>query len=241
MSFIGTGEKFRSQVEDAGATFEPFCAAYDFDESDYDAAFPDRSALHGLRQIRWDFQNIFIRQAGPQYCDLRSILDRWPAAVVIGIRRCSRHLRSTSSADLPTRSTTSRAWASRGTASRHRPRATPRHIAGRAAAQRDPRLPRAELSIPERLARVRVAMQADRRQPRKFTGVLVSPYLFIQPTVEAFEYPRRDLPPQVHFIGTLLPESPAEFRQPDWWHEVANKTRPVVLITQAPSPPTPGP
>jgi hypothetical protein len=58
--------------------------------------------------------------------------------------------------------------------------------------------------------------------PRKFTGVLVSPYLFIQPTVEGFEYPRPDLPPQVHFVGALLPDPPREFRPPQWWDQVAS-------------------
>jgi UDP:flavonoid glycosyltransferase YjiC (YdhE family) len=68
--------------------------------------------------------------------------------------------------------------------------------------------------------------------PRKFTGVLVSPYLFIQPTVEGFEYPRPDLPPQVHFIGALLPDPPSEFDPPEWWDQIRQKTRPVVLVTQ---------
>src|SRR5262249_38029327 len=55
---------------------------------------------------------------------------------------------------------------------------------------------------------------------------------FLQPTVETFEYQRSDLRTQVHFIGPLLPASPTALRQPDWWDELADKTRPVVLVTQ---------
>ena len=34
---------------------------------------------------------------------------------------------------------------------------------------------------------------------------VIAPDLFLQPTVPSFEYPRRDLPAQVRFIGPLLP------------------------------------
>jgi UDP:flavonoid glycosyltransferase YjiC (YdhE family) len=35
----------------------------------------------------------------------------------------------------------------------------------------------------------------------------VSPYLYVQGSTASFEYPRRDLPPHVHFVGPLLPPS----------------------------------
>jgi UDP:flavonoid glycosyltransferase YjiC (YdhE family) len=60
---------------------------------------------------------------------------------------------------------------------------------------------------------------------------LMSPYLYLQSTVPGFEYPRRDLPPQVHFIGPLLPEAAADVQLPAWWPELAER-RPVVLVTQ---------
>jgi UDP:flavonoid glycosyltransferase YjiC (YdhE family) len=67
---------------------------------------------------------------------------------------------------------------------------------------------------------------------RKFDGVVVSPFLFLEPTVPAFEYPRSDLPPQVQFIGALLPDPPSTFVPPAWWEQVVTKQRPVVLVTQ---------
>jgi MGT family glycosyltransferase len=62
--------------------------------------------------------------------------------------------------------------------------------------------------------------------------VTVSPHLYIQPTVPSFEYPRRDLPPQVHFVGPLLPPAPAEMELPAWWDAMLADPRPVVLVTQ---------
>lgn len=58
-----------------------------------------------------------------------------------------------------------------------------------------------------------------------------SPYLYLQSGTAAFEYPRSDLPPQVHFIGPLQPPLSADFTPPAWWGEL-DGTRPVVHITQ---------
>jgi MGT family glycosyltransferase len=53
----------------------------------------------------------------------------------------------------------------------------------------------------------------------------------LQGGTPAFEYPRSDLPPQVHFIGPLLPEPPARFTPPSWWPDL-QAGRPVILVTQ---------
>jgi UDP:flavonoid glycosyltransferase YjiC (YdhE family) len=64
-----------------------------------------------------------------------------------------------------------------------------------------------------------------------FVDALMSPYLYMQSTVPGFEYPRRDLPAQVHFIGPLLPDAAGDVQLPGWWPELAGG-RPVVLVTQ---------
>lgn len=65
---------------------------------------------------------------------------------------------------------------------------------------------------------------------------VLSPQLFLQPTIPAFEYPRSDLPPHVHFIGPLVPEAPPERAAlPAWWGELLaahGAGRPIVLVTQ---------
>jgi MGT family glycosyltransferase len=62
-------------------------------------------------------------------------------------------------------------------------------------------------------------------------GATLSPYLWLQPTAPSFEYPRRDLPPQVRFVGPLLPPAPAGYEPPAWLGELGAQ-RPVVLVTQ---------
>ncbi len=64
-----------------------------------------------------------------------------------------------------------------------------------------------------------------------FLDQQLSPYLYLQGTVPCFEYPRRQMPPQVHFVGPLLGGSAAPFTPPAWWPELtAAKT--VVHVAQ---------
>ena len=80
---VYTGRKFESQVLAAGAAYEPMRAAYDYDDADLDAAFPGRSDLKGLKQIKFDFIEAFINRAPEQVADLREIFASWrPDAVL---------------------------------------------------------------------------------------------------------------------------------------------------------------
>jgi len=56
--------------------------------------------------------------------------------------------------------------------------------------------------------------------------------LYLQPTVPAFEFPRSDLPENVHFIGPLLPNLKGNFQTPAWWSDLEHANKPVVLVTQ---------
>jgi UDP:flavonoid glycosyltransferase YjiC (YdhE family) len=66
---------------------------------------------------------------------------------------------------------------------------------------------------------------------KSFFDAVVSPYLYLQGTVPAFEYPRSDLPPQVHFVGPLLSAPSTDFIPPTWWDDLQGD-RAVILVTQ---------
>ena len=70
--------------EQAGATFEPYVHALDYDDSDYDSAFPGRTALSGLRLLTYDFRKVFVEQVPGQHHDLTAILERFPAEATVG-------------------------------------------------------------------------------------------------------------------------------------------------------------
>jgi UDP:flavonoid glycosyltransferase YjiC (YdhE family) len=57
------------------------------------------------------------------------------------------------------------------------------------------------------------------------------PQLVMQMTTPAFEYPRSDLPPHIHFIGPSLPDVSGNFDKPSWWSDLTGP-EPVVLINQ---------
>ena len=60
---------------------------------------------------------------------------------------------------------------------------------------------------------------------------MLSPYLYLHGSTRAFEYPRSDLPPQVHFIGPLLSAPTLDFAPPLWWED-SRSGHPVVHVTQ---------
>lgn len=226
------GRRFRAQVDASGAQFVEYGQAYDYDDRDYDTAFPGRSGLAGLNQVRFDLLNLFIAQAGKQHRDLAAILDRFPADVVLGdpsmfaavtIEETGgppSAIYNVSCLGLPGREVAPCGLGLLPDASllgRARNRAL-RFLA--------PNVVFREAS--QALARVCAEVGVV---PRKFEGAVLSPNLFLQPTVEAFEYRRSDLPPQVHFIGALF-DRPTEFMPPNWWDELVAGRRPVILVTQ---------
>ncbi len=69
--------------------------------------------------------------------------------------------------------------------------------------------------------------------PKKLTvfDCLNSPFLHLQGTTQAFEFPYKHIPPQVHFVGPMLPPMPVDFKPPKWWNDLKSG-RPVVHVTQ---------
>ena len=61
-------------------------------------------------------------------------------------------------------------------------------------------------------------------------AIVALPDAFMQLTVPGFEFPRRDLPPSVHFVGAL-PIIPNQAPIPPWAHEL-DGSRKVVFVTQ---------
>jgi UDP:flavonoid glycosyltransferase YjiC (YdhE family) len=54
---------------------------------------------------------------------------------------------------------------------------------------------------------------------------------YLQPSVPGFEYPRRELPSHVHYIGMMPIERPRGHQLPEFWGELWG-SRPVVHVTQ---------
>jgi UDP:flavonoid glycosyltransferase YjiC (YdhE family) len=216
-----TGRRYQAQVEAAGAAFEPFVLARDFDDRDLNGAFPGRATRRGLRQTQFDMRHIFVGQLEGQLRDLLNILRSWSADALLAEQTLSAGLlvselggppcallgvlplgilsRDTAPFGLGLRPNRTRLgrWRNQGL------QWAAQHLIFGDSVQ----------ELRATCARIGVPLRAF--------GPPISPHLMLQASVPGFEYPLSDLPPQLHFIGAL----------PDWWPELQAGRR-VVLVTQ---------
>lgn len=231
-----TSDRFAAAIERTGARHVGFTAGLDLDEADLEATFPGRAAVKsGIPQLRHDMRAIFIDTIPGHLADLRAICDEVPidAIVVESVFLAAAFLAEERGPP----------WAVYGTTplSAKSDECAPFGLAlpplggpvGRlrnrllnvlvervvfAGVQRRFQQVRAELGFP--------------RSDRFFLDYTVAGApLYLQGTIAEFEYPRRDLPDNVRFVGALLPEAPGGGPLPEWWAEL-DGDRPVVLVSQ---------
>jgi MGT family glycosyltransferase len=233
-----TGHRFADRVEAAGARYVPMKAARDFNDLDISGEFPGRSGLSELRMLKFDLKHVFGDPAPGQVADLREHLERFSADVVVADTAMigAHMLDELGGPPCAGFGVTALTMSSRDTApfglgllprasalGRIRNRALNWMVAG--VLFRD---------VADHFDEIRKGLGLPRSGGNVFDAA-TSRWLYLQATVPSFEYPRADLPPQVHFIGPFLP-SPrtAPFTPSDWWHRL-DTGQPVVHVTQGTS------
>lgn len=229
------GKRFRHKIEQTGARWLPMKQTPDFDDQDIEAAFPERAKQHGLARLKFDLMHVFGASIAGQMQDLEEILADFPADVLISDNGFLGPALLHEKNGPP--------WAVFGV--------TPMTIGSRDTAPFGLGLPPSATPLGRtrnRLLRwliydvlfhdVNIHYQKLRAEVGlplsdvNFFDASLSPFLFLQSSVSSFEYPRSDMPPQVHFIGSCQPEPPNHPVQcPLWWEELYAK-KPVVLVTQ---------
>jgi MGT family glycosyltransferase len=229
-----TGSRYADKVAATGATYVPLPAEADFDDRNLLASFPERAKLKGVAAAAFDIENVFARPSRAQYETLMTALDAQPADVVladplfVGAIVMLAHRRSTRPAigmcsviPLPI---DSRDTAPFGMGLR------PARLFNR---QRNAAL----ASVNRRLmARAHQLINDVHRDVHStdMPGTLADwgrrADAIIQFSVPSFEYPRSDMPANLHFTGPLSTTSSAA-PLPDWWGDL-DGTRPVVHVTQ---------
>jgi len=230
---VYTGAKFKAKVEAAGAQYVPMNRAYDYDDSNYNVAFPERAKLNGLNQIKFDFKHVFIEQMAGQVEDLRELFKTWKPDVVLSdpafagamVLYEKREISAWSVFNISVLGLPSRDVPPFGLGM------MPDYSAIGKLKNRMLSFMATNVIFRDVNAFLRENLAKAGLPPRPFSPMF-SPMLYLQPTVAAFEYPRTDLPESVHFIGPLLPELKGNFQTPSWWDEVVNNSKPVVLVTQ---------
>jgi MGT family glycosyltransferase len=229
-----TGRRFRPAVEATGARFEPMVSATDPADDDPLTRFPQRVDLDGLAGFKFDLKHLFLDEVPGQLTDVQRILRDFPADVVLndtGVLGAGM-LHELGGPPWATFGITALPIRSRDTAPFGTGLAPGRSPVSRL---RNRVLSAATAHVVFRdVQRHRDAIRAQLGLPRQRSSVLessLSPFLYAHSATPAFEYPRRDLPPQVHFVGPLLPDPPVGVALPSWWAEL-DGGRPVVLVTQ---------
>jgi UDP:flavonoid glycosyltransferase YjiC (YdhE family) len=228
-----TGHKFRATIEATGARYVPMQAAYDYDDSDTDAAFPGRAGRVGLAALKWDLKHLFYDLLPGQLTDLRSILRVFPADALLADTGFlgAGALHELGGPPYAIYSITALTLSSRDTAPfglALPPDASPLgRLRNQALDTLFQQVIFRDVAVYANGVRRTLGLPPSRRSV--FDGL--SPFLNLQSSTPAFEYPRGDLPSHVHFIGPLLPDTPRDFAPPAWWPELRGG-KPVVLVNQ---------
>jgi UDP:flavonoid glycosyltransferase YjiC (YdhE family) len=230
-----TGSGFKSRVEATGARFEPICRAMDPGTTPLVQAIPQAAGKSGLGAVKAGAKYAFIAPAPEQLADLRAILAEFPADVLVSdtafvgslfvyeLGGPPRAVFGILPLLVPSKDTAPFGLGLAPSAHRlaqWRNRALQWPF--------DHLLFRDVNTFYDRI-RVQVGLP---NSSRGLFNDAISPHLYLQGTIPSFEYPRSDLPPQVHFIGAFLPEQRADFVAPAWWGELEPKRRPVIHVTQ---------
>lgn len=231
-----TGAKFKKAVEATGAGHIASSGALSFDDSDIDAAFPDRKKYKAMEQLKYDLKRIFTDHIPESAAELQEILKSFPASAIV----------------VDTAFGTGPLLAQLG---------GPPCIAFGITAFPLPSdevapfglglLPDASVSgkirnmfliqmankvlfkdVIECRNKVRAKFNLAPDQGGLFDGMIHGSKLYLQGTVPEFEYPRSNMPENVRFIGPLLPDAPSEITKPEWWDEMVNAQVPVIHVSQ---------
>ncbi len=229
------GRSFHPWLRELGAIPVAFEEADDEEVGDASRPWSAVAQLDGIRAVRTAYREFFVGQALHRARDLRRLLTRHPVDALLTDTLTYGAGLAAEEAGLP--------WATFGDV----PLAFPDEdtppfgsgllplpgLAGRnrnwvvslvvrrvlfAGPQRHYEQARAELGLAS--------------SSRSIFEANLSPYLHLQGATCGFEYPRRHLPPTVHWVGPFRPDTPRQWTPPPWWPQVAEAKRPVVLVSQ---------
>jgi UDP:flavonoid glycosyltransferase YjiC (YdhE family) len=232
-----TGTRFGDRVSGAGVEFIPLSGASDIDDTDLDTAFPGRSETRGIGKVRFDVSRLFIDPIRSQWDVLTEALQRRPADIVLyettfmGIAPllaspaprppvigCGVIPLTLSSPTVPPFG--AGLPYAEGRAARFRNRVVRegiRHLV---------------LGGPQReLRRALTDCVPEARWSGYFMDGAARVDTFLQLSVTSLDYPRPDLPPNISYVGPVLPRHSGSAALPEWWSGL-DGSKPVVLVTQ---------
>jgi MGT family glycosyltransferase len=224
--------RFKKAIEAVGARYVPFREALPLDEENVEGLFPDRP-VGGLSQLQYDLKNLFVSIMPGMLRDCEEELRREPADVVVADNTSAVGEALHTKLGLP--------WAVYGISILTIPSRDTAPF-GLALPPSPTPLGRLRNKLLYKLVDRVIFREANEHNEKLRRGVGLPPLgcsifafgrradLYLQGSVPSFEYPRTDMPENMHFIGATVPASPADWNPPAWWGEMQG--RKVVLLTQ---------
>lgn len=228
---------FQEKIERTGATFIPFTHLVNFSASTLHEHFPKYMELQGLRKFKWGVRNIIAGTMEGFDRDLTSIRQQFEPDVLIicptftgilPIRRRGDKIKTVCIGMLPL------------------------SVTGKDTAPFGLGIPPVDSPlgrIRNQLLNFLVHQVVFRREQQHFNGILkrlglpklehwvfdaVVHYsdLYLQGTCPSFEYPNRNFPANIRFVGPFnLTTTIKDYEPPSWWEELETAKK-VVLVTQ---------
>jgi len=223
--------RFKRAIESIGARWVPLRNAIPIDEENFDR-WPDRPA-EGIAQLRYDLKNLFIEFVRGALTDLEAELRREPADVIVADNASAVVEAVHQKLSIP--------WAVYGMSVLS---ASSRDTAPFGLALQPSSTPLGRLRnkalhwlVEKVIFREAHAYNAQLRRDlglpplrRSIFDFAKDADLYLQTGVPSFDYPRTDLPSNVHYLGAPIPDPPHGWTPPSWWSQVFGKR--VVLVTQ---------
>ncbi|MDX3850763.1 glycosyltransferase [Streptomyces sp. AK02-01A] len=236
-----TGSGFREAVESAGATFAALSGDADYDAEAVSASEERLAVPVGIPRFEWDMRNMFLKAVPAQHAALQRLLaeagDQPPIVLVEtgfwGVFPILRGAPGIRPAAVITVGTVPLVLSSVDTAPFGMGLPADSSPAGRERNQE------ANILLQEKLlgaaqayaAQLVESAGATEALPFFLDAAVLLPDRFLQLSVPALDYERSDAPDSLRFIGALPSAAPESFEPPEWWQEVLDADR-VVVVTQ---------
>jgi len=234
-----TGKRFKKIVEDTGATHVGM-EKFDFNDRDLESSFPGRQNLEGLERLEHDMKHLFMDGMFPYHEEIQNILATFPADVIafdhsffgafpMILSGEPKGLKFVTTSFIPLTLTG--------------PDVPPFGLGLPVPSTEEERARNIELhnhfqnevfiGVQNHFNSLLVEHDYPQLEGYWADACILLSDLFLQFTIQSFEYPRANLPEHVHFVGTIMEKGQevdvAEL--PDWWNELEGE-RPVVHVTQ---------
>jgi UDP:flavonoid glycosyltransferase YjiC (YdhE family) len=230
-----TGSKFRLRVEQAGARFKNLPEQWDPGENAIYDFFPELKKQSGLSQVKYYLKHILFDQVPDTLNALKELLDSFPADVTIS----DTFMVATG-------------WMTElGGPPNVRLSVLPLSLPGKNIPPYGLGLmpgkslfSKLKISILNILFlkilfndvqkyanKIRAQLNFTPFKDSFFKIGFKKPDLVLHTSIQAFEYPRKEYPPNFQFIGPIIIPPRNDYSMPEWWQELDNEF-PVVLINQ---------